>query len=115
MDYEDALKEAGAEVLLYEMFGSYQGDWLAKVKYKNVVGWVHGYYGSCSGCDAFEAEFDWGFDDEPDFKERLAKFGRPYLNDMLTQEEVEKKCSKNLDWDCNAQEMVDYLKENKIK
>jgi len=31
MSYDEALKAAGAEVLLYESFGSYQGDWWAKV------------------------------------------------------------------------------------
>lgn len=59
MSYEEALKAAGAEVHAYETFGSYQGDWWALVSYEGKHGFVHGYYGSCSGCDAFEAEFGW--------------------------------------------------------
>lgn len=57
MSYEEALQAAGAEVLEFEQFGSYQGDWWAKVRYKDELGWVQGSYGSCSGCDAFESEF----------------------------------------------------------
>lgn len=34
MSYENALKAAGAEILEFGQFGSYQGDWWAKVRYK---------------------------------------------------------------------------------
>ena len=57
MSYQEALEAAGATVHAFEFFGSYQGDWWAKVTYNGETGWVHGSYGSCSGCDAFEAEF----------------------------------------------------------
>jgi hypothetical protein len=55
--YKLALELAGAEVLKYAEFGSYQGDWLAKVRYEGKEGWVNDYFGSCSGCDAFLGEF----------------------------------------------------------
>lgn len=60
MSYQSALESAGAVVHAYEEFGSYQGDWYAKVTHNGVTGWVSGSFGSCSGCDAWEAEFDTG-------------------------------------------------------
>jgi len=60
MGYFEALEAAGAQVLASQTFGSYQGDWFAKVNYNGSTAWVHGCYGSCSGCDAFCAEFDFG-------------------------------------------------------
>ena len=59
MGYCEAMEFAGAEVLEYQSFGSYQGDWFAKVLFEGKIGWVHGSYGSCSHCDAFESEFDY--------------------------------------------------------
>ena len=56
--YCEAMEAAGAEVLAYEEFGSYQGDWWAKVGYQGREYWVHGTFGSCSGCDAFQSEFE---------------------------------------------------------
>lgn len=132
MSYENALKAAGAEILEFEQFGSYQGDWWAKVRYKEKLGWVHGSYGSCSGCDAFYAEFKY----EEDFcgdhayqsedgcpacqeakkkhDERLADFGRGYLDDMLDQEKAEEEAARYLDWDSEAQLMLDWLREHSL-
>src|SRR5574340_1404036 len=93
MSYQEAMEAAGAEVVAFEQFGSYQGAWRAKVRYKGETGWVQGSYGSCSGCDAFEAEFGW-YEDACDehhrhqtdcaacqeaaasYRQRLAEFGR---------------------------------------
>ena len=128
MSYQEALEAAGAEVLEFENFGSYQGDWWAKVRYKGELGWVRGSYGSCSGCDAFEVEFgraegDCGEhsynhkDDCPacqeakkKYDERMADFGRGYLDDLLlSQEKAEEEAARNLEWDCDAQAMLDWL------
>ena len=116
MGYQEAMEAAGAEVLTFECFGSYQGDWWALVHYQNKKGWVHGCFGSCSGCDAFEAEFGW-FDKEedPDYIERLIRFGKAYLEDLYTQEEAEKRASEHLSWDLEAAEVLAFLKKNAIK
>ena len=114
MSYQESLEAAGAIVLIFDSFGSYQGDWWAKVEYNGRIGWVNGSYGSCSGCDAFEAEFGWNDDEQPDYQERLADFGRSYLDNLYTQEEAEKESSKYLDWDMDAQEMLDFIKKNNI-
>lgn len=135
MAYIEALEVAGATILAYESFGSYQGDWFAKVSYQNRVFWVHGSYGSCSGCDAFEAEFGFNFHDHgeeyfnpykvedllpgcescEDYKTRLIAFGLSYLTSgEMTQTEAETDASRNLEWDSDAQEMVDFVKANKL-
>jgi hypothetical protein len=58
--YQAALEAAGAEVEEFKEFGSYQGDWWARVSFGGRRGWVTGSYSSYSGCDAFEAEFGYG-------------------------------------------------------
>jgi len=136
MSYERALEAAGVDVVVFEKFGSYQGDWLAKVRHDGHLGWIHGYYGSCSGCDAFEGEFgftshecgddDWydplwdesGFKDDcktcQDIKERLRVFGEGYIESICTQEEIEAECKKNIEWDLDADEMLKFVEANKI-
>lgn len=108
--YEAALWATGVKVLGYETFGSYQGDWWAKVEFPNhQVGFIHDYYGSCSGCDAFEAEFGWKDDESPAYLHRLKDFGRGYLSDINTFDQAIEKASENLKWDHDAQAMVDWL------
>jgi hypothetical protein len=132
MSYNRALEAAGAEVLESQYFGSYQGDWLALVNYMGVRQWVHGTFGSCSYCDAFEAEFDNYHEDrctehaydEPncaycqvaaeDYQRRLAEFGKSYLDRTMTQAEAEAYTAKNLEWDGEAQEMLDFVKAHAI-
>jgi hypothetical protein len=87
MGYQTAMEAAGAVIHAYESFGDYQGSWYAKVTYNGETGWVEGSYGSCSGCDAFEAEFGWSYEDEPNVQERLAEFGRSYLTVVTPQEQ----------------------------
>ena len=79
MSYQSALEAAGAEVLEFEEFGSYQGEWLALVRVGGVLGVAEGCYGSCSGCDSFEAEFGWNDRDAENYEQRLADFGNGYL------------------------------------
>lgn len=87
MSYHEALEAAGYEVKAMKYFGSYQGDWLA-VTDKGVI---HGWYGSCSGCDAFEAEFGWSMDelresDPAAFTRKLEQFGKAY--EPMTDDEL---------------------------
>ena len=110
--YGEALESAGAYIHAIKYFGTYQGDIWAKVTYKEKTGWVRLSYGSCSGCDAFEAEFGW---DEDIAQERLAAFGKDYLDEILTQEEAEKKASEDISWDLDAEKALDFIKKNKIK
>jgi len=104
MSYKECLELAGAKVLVFENFGSYQGDWWARVNYQGKIGWIHGSFGSCSDCDAFESEF-WdeghyedeesyeGYHDHYDLKDgcnkckelkiKLIEFGKGYLDRIM--------------------------------
>jgi len=57
MSYQQSLEAAGAKVLNFKYFGTYQGTWLAFIEYNGEKQIVEGWYGLCLGCDAFEAEF----------------------------------------------------------
>lgn len=109
--YEKALTAAGVKVLDFKQFGSYQGEWWAQVQFPNgEIYFVPGSYGSCSGCDSFDAEFGWSDDEKPDYLHRLKDFGRDYLQNCYAGDEAIKEASKNLDWDSDAEEMVAWLK-----
>lgn len=89
MGYSEALEKAGCKILDFQEFGSYQGTWLAFVEYNGEKGIVEGSYGSCSGCDSFQAEF--GYSDEP--TERDGKYYRKYWgdeDDEITKDEYDK-------------------------
>jgi len=135
-DYETALIAAGANVKAMKSFGSYQGEWWALVEYEGRVGWINGSYGSCSGCDAFQANFNYDYDEGHTHAEpggyyfdavdrpvpgcpvcdltqaKLAEFGKRYVDPdyILDQEEAIKSASKYIEWDMDAQEMVDWIK-----
>jgi len=112
MSYEKAMEAAGAKIIAFENFGSYQGEWWALVSYEGQSGWVNGSFGSCSGCDAFESEFGWNDEDKPDYQERLAEFGKGYLETLMSQFEAVEVASKNISWDVEAEDMVKFIKEH---
>jgi hypothetical protein len=130
MSYETALEAAGAVVHDFQSFGSYQGDWLAKVTYQGVTGFVRGSYGSCSGCDSFEAEFGYhqeGCDDhswksEPGcsacqivhdkYQRKLALFGEGYLDYIVSHEELVYEFAAQAAWDYDAREILDWLAQH---
>lgn len=57
--YREALVGIGVDVLVEEDSNNYQGDWVALVvdraDYGNEIGFIQQGYGSCSGCDAWQA------------------------------------------------------------
>lgn len=118
-DYKFALEVAGAKVLAYQTFGSYQGDWLAKVEYEGQQFWIHDYFGSCSGCDAMEAEIESSYGDDGEGylgheKEKLAAFGKRYLEpeNRLTYEQVSAKAAEHSAYDVDADEMINFVKQH---
>jgi hypothetical protein len=131
MSYQEALEAAGAVVHEFREFGSHQGDWWAKVTVGGNAGWINGSYGSCSGCDAFEAEFGWGDNGKCGdhrynevgadncqlckavaevYRLRLAKFGELYIEAMMTQQQAEEEAARNIEWDHDAEEMLAFIK-----
>jgi hypothetical protein len=129
VSYESALEAAGAKVLAFEQFGSYQGEWYALVEFNGERGWINGSYGSCSHCDAFEGEFgySWGSEKSADgrylypeddghsrhaeYKAKLTDFGLTYLGTMLTQEQAEAEAGR-YSWDCDADKMLAFVKSH---
>jgi hypothetical protein len=136
MSYDVAMEAAGAKIHVYESFGSYQGDWWAKVTLPDGrTGWVNGSYGSCSGCDAFEAEFDYGSDDKcydhryswgedlpadcascaeakSAYDVKLSNFGAAYLDGLMTQAEAEAAAVRNIEWDSDASAMLAFIQQH---
>jgi hypothetical protein len=106
MSYQRALEAAGARILRFQYFGSYQGDWFALVEYNNKKQVIHGYFGSCTICDAFQAEF--GYEDEDE--EKLKEFGQGYLEHPIDLEDYIEKFTLQSEWDMDALEIVDFLK-----
>ena len=115
MSYQDALTAAGANVIAFESFGDWQGSWVALVEYRGARGWVQGSFGSCDHCDAFEAEFGWGFDEENEtevqYQARLASFGETYLGGLQTTEQVLAEHAPNANWDDEADNIVFWVRE----
>lgn len=128
MSYYKALEAAGAKVLEYKSFGSYQGTWVARVEYNGEVGWVQGAYGSCSGCDSFQAEFGWDerghCDDHWEYDGdcgtciaaaalyavRLADFGGGYLHKLYSAEELAEQYEADCEWDDGARDIVAFVR-----
>jgi len=50
----------GQDLVLFQQFGSYQGEWLMLSHDAEQYFFYKGWYGSCTGCDDFHAEFDSG-------------------------------------------------------
>jgi len=109
ISYQGALEAAGAKVLAFSKFGDYQGTWWAKVAFEGKVGWVTGSFGSCSGCDAIEGEFDSENATWPSFIE----FGLRYLENIVSQEQVEQSATKDSEWDLEAEGVLRWLGENR--
>lgn len=116
MSYGAALIAAGCDVLECEYTGSYQGEWYALVRVDGEIGIVTGCYGSCSVCDAFEAEFGYDEEDKPDYQERLADFGRSYLPPLPIDHEIDQLTKHISDYDYgDYQEALNYIKGWKVK
>jgi len=101
-DYGDMFaKVLGMDLVVFQQYGSYQGEYLVVLNDKGTYKFYIGHYGSCSGCDWLEAERDWDTS-EVEYKDALEycngiqlKFAMPKtlwetLNDEQKQLLVEK-------------------------
>lgn len=110
--YESALKAAGAKVKIFKEFGSYQGTWIAILEDGQAI---EGSYGSCSGCDSFQSEFDcWDDEQNPDYSSRLKIFGESYLAHACPLSQLiscyKNKAEEEYAWD-DDKEIYNWLKE----
>lgn len=91
--YEDAIaKVPGVEVLDIQYFGYYQGSFICKIKVNEEIKYIYADYGSCCGCDSYEAEF--AFSDPSD--EQLASFGESYLSLAQSKEALLDQLKNNI-------------------
>jgi len=111
MSYQEALAAAGARVIAFESFGSWQGEWVALVEYRGERGWVQGSFGSCSECDSFESEFGWDAEEQDDYQQRLASFGESYLGGLQTTQQVLSHFERSSEWDSDAEDAIFYLRQ----
>jgi hypothetical protein len=105
MGYVEALRAAGAEVHSYESFGDYQGTMLIHLTHNGRTGVVELWYGSCTHCDSYQAEFGW---DDPT-ESQLAAFGASYLDDIQDPAVLLMSAKKDAEWDMEAAEKVAFL------
>jgi hypothetical protein len=135
MSYDIAMKIAGATILAFQEFGSYQGSWWAHVAFNGQRGWINGSYGSCSGCDAYEKEMGYDSHDHDEkivssidvddwlldcdkcerYREKMAAFGRSYLVSLMTDTEAEAQAAKNCEgWDDEeSRKALAFVKEHR--
>lgn len=112
MGYYEALQAAGAVVIDFRSFGDWQGRWYAKVNYKGSISLIGGSFGSCSYCDSFQAEFDFYDRESPDYPEKLAEFGRSYLDDPLNPVVEAKRFREEREWDMGAPEILEWIERS---
>lgn len=138
--YAQALEVCGASVYEHKRFGSYQGDWIAYVKFNDSKFFVHGTFGSCSVCDHFESEMShskwdvysiaealngedtyiWWEESSPrpltetektELRGEVRTIGQRYLDDPLTYEQMIEQASRYIDWDADAEAMVEFIEQ----
>lgn len=111
MSYQSALEATGAKVLEFQEFGSYQGSWYAIIFHEDKVKLIGGSYGSCSGCDAFQSEFDYDADRDSDYQTRLKNFGLNYLNEEIDLQEEYNRVTKDAEWDSESTDILPWLEQ----
>jgi len=82
IDYDVIALARGQKVLYYRQFGSYQGEWVLLSKDDESYYVYKGYYGSCSGCDAIQAEFDYD-DNLPLDSPKVQNFIKDYPPEVI--------------------------------
>ena len=103
-DYEQLFKNYGANILAFEMFGSYQGDIIAKIEYHGEIKWLHAWYGSCCHCDPLQ---------RTSTEEEQKNLALDMFNDMQDYDSVFYKISENREWDMSADDMINFMLQNK--
>lgn len=104
--YIRAIRAAGYEVIDYEEFGSYQGDLLVFVRKNGKHGFILESYGSCSGCDAFQAEV------RNDTPEEIKEFSIRYEDTMQSYDQALAYAKKHEQWDAEAKEMISWIQKH---
>ena len=123
--YEEAFAcVEGVTVEWAEYYGSYQGNFLCKIQKAGETLYIYDSYGSCSGCDSFQAEFGWStyyYESEgvtqeerlAHVKQRMAKWSFSYIESALPLQQMmnylQNECGQ---WDDEAIKALKRLEEN---
>lgn len=87
--YEVVAWARGQEVLLYETYGGYQGEWIMLSRADGVYYLWKDNFGSCSGCDAYEA---WGVSEAT--KSQALEFAKDYQHFIeIPADTMERLCA----------------------
>ena len=91
--YADVARLRGQQVLFYEQFGSWQGEWFLLAYDGEQYLLYEGWYGSCSGCDDIEANWSsCSNEDEPVDETKL----REWLGSYRAFAEIPAQTARNL-------------------
>lgn len=112
--YEDCFAlYPGVTEVKAEYYGSYQGEFLCSIIKDGEYLLIHDWYGSCSGCDAFEAELGHG----DVAREDAINFAESYINSAIPRhkmiEFLEKEVSDD-SWCTEKKEMLQDLEGGKF-
>ena len=106
--YEDCIAMfPGVSNVKAQYFGSYQGQFLCSFEKDGEMWFLWDYYGSCSGCDSFEAEFGYR-DDVTD--EKVVEFARSYVESACPKGQLVARLEKEPLYLHEAQEALVALK-----
>lgn len=122
MSYENLAERKQEELIIYETYWSYSWTRILVTEKDDEVRIYKDYYGSCSACDSYEAEF-WYSNCEytKEKKENFAIDYEPFLvrrKDEITEQDIEDAILINKDYDMTdseAKELIERLKELYIK
>lgn len=91
--YEVIAWARGETVIGYWQFGSYQGEWVLVSRTSDGKSYkiYKGYYGSCSGCDSYEAEMGYG----DVTRAQGLKFAEGYQEFLLIPKQTMRNLCKN--------------------
>lgn len=102
--YEIIAYANGQAPIYYEEFGSYQGEWLMLARDEAGFSLYKGSYGSCSGCDSYEADIP-TYDDSGVSMEKAREFAKDYVPFLVVPELT----MRNL---CDARTLGEVLPAN---
>lgn len=93
-NYSELLEKRGWTVLHEEVFGSWQGDYAITLKRNDIYAFTIIGYGSCSGCDTYEALIPY---EEYDYEVGLNGDGRYTIKNQKEIDEAGAVLAKDLE------------------
>lgn len=107
LSYEDCFAfYPDTKVINAKYYGAYQGEFLCKIEHKGEILYIHDWYGSCSACDQFEADFSY-LDSKSYDEKKVLDFAKPYIESAMTKDQLISMLEKSIgEWDEEKKEML---------